>query len=158
MRRFLYLVVEIIAELHQKILTLNDRFEYDFSDKELHFLIIGILGMVMIWAIYPFFKWLANRKHVMVITWIYVFTLIIVLTFAIEIGQHVTDTGHMEFADIMFGLVGFLVMFAIFSAGRAVYHFVRVYLRRKFREFQQEKIVNEDGTPYDEDDGHQKIG
>ena len=36
----------------------------------------------------------------MVIAWIYVFTLIIVITFAIEIGQKVTNTGNMEFADI----------------------------------------------------------
>lgn len=39
------------------------------------------------------------------------FTLIIVITFAIEIGQKVTNTGNMEFADIVFGVVGFIVMF-----------------------------------------------
>jgi len=33
--------------------------------------------------VYPVFKWLAKRNHVMVIAWIYVFTLIIVITFAI---------------------------------------------------------------------------
>ena len=76
--------------------------------------------MAMIFAIYPIFKWLANRDLIMTITWIYVFTLIIVLTFAIEIGQQVSHTGTMEFADIMFGIVGFLLMYIVFAVCRAV--------------------------------------
>lgn len=49
------------------------------------------------------------------------FTLIIVITFAIEIGQKVTNTGNMEFADIVFGVVGFIVMFFILrSSGRFI--------------------------------------
>ena len=125
MRTLLYLIVEVIAKIHNKLLSLNDAFEYDFTDKELHFLVIGVLGMVMIFVGYPIFKWLAKNNHVMVISWIYVFTLIAVITFAIEIGQKVSNTGAMEFADIMFGLVGFLAMFAIFSFGRGVYHLVQ---------------------------------
>ena len=69
----------------------------------------------------PVFKWLAKHDHVMVIAWIYVFTLIIVITFAIEIGQKVTNTGNMEFADIVFGVVGFIVMFFIFAVIREIY-------------------------------------
>ncbi len=130
MRTLLYLVMDMIAKVHSKMMTLNDAFEYNFTDKELHFLVIGALGMVMIWVVYPLFKWLAKNNHVMVISWIYVFTLIIVITFAIEIGQKVSNTGAMEFADIMFGLVGFLVMFAIFCFGRGVYHLVQRLLRR----------------------------
>ncbi len=130
MRRFLYFIMEVIAKCHQELLSLNDAFEYDFTDKELHFLVIGFIGMGMIFVVYPIFKWLAKKNHIMVISWIYVFTMIIVLTFAIEIGQHVTHTGNMEFADIMFGLEGFLLMFAIFIVGRGVYHFVRRMLRK----------------------------
>ena len=116
-----YFIVAVIAKIHSKILSLNDSFEYNFTDKELHFLIIGILGMCLIFVIYPLFKWLAKKDHVMVIAWIYVFTVIIVLTFAIEIGQKVTHTGAMEFADIVFGIGGFVVMFLIFSILRGVY-------------------------------------
>ena len=120
MKEFLYKIVEYIAKIHSFIMGLNDRYEYNFTDKQLHFLVIGILGMAMIFAIYPIFKWLANRDHIMTITWIYVFTLIIVLTFAIEIGQQVSHTGTMEFADIMFGIVGFLLMYIVFAVCRAV--------------------------------------
>ena len=120
MTDFFYFIIEIITRCHNKLLSLNDAYEYNFTDKELHFIIIGISGMAMIFAIYPIFKWLANRDHIMTITWIYVFTLIIVLTFAIEIGQQVSHTGTMEFADIMFGIVGFLLMYIVFAVCRAV--------------------------------------
>lgn len=106
------------------MLKLNDSFEYNFSDKELHFLIIGALGMAMIFVVHPVFKWLVRTNHIMVISWIYVFTLIIVITFAIEIGQKVTNTGAMDFADIVFGVVGFIFMFFVFSVIRAIYHVV----------------------------------
>jgi glycopeptide antibiotics resistance protein len=131
MGKFLYWVVEMIARIHNRLLMLNDAYEYNFSDKELHFLIIGALGMGMIFVVHPVFKWLARRNHIMVISWIYVFTLIIVITFAIEIGQRVTHTGVMEFADIMFGVLGFICMFLVFSAVRGIYHVVlKVFFRK----------------------------
>lgn len=124
MGRLLYLIVEIVAKIHRYLLRLNDAYEYNFSDKELHFLIIGALGMGMIFVVHPLFKWLVKRNHIMVISWIYVFTLIIVITFAIEIGQRVTNTGIMEFKDIMFGVMGFISMFLVFSVIRGLYHLI----------------------------------
>ena len=131
MKEFLYFIVELIARVHNRIMQLNNAYEYDFSDKELHFLVIGIVGMLCIFLVYPIFKWLAKHDHVMVIAWIYVFTLIIVITFAIEIGQKVTNTGNMDFADIVFGIVGFIVMFFAFSIVRGVYHGILNFIRKK---------------------------
>ncbi len=125
MKEFLYQVVDVIARLHSRLLGLNDAYEYNFTDKELHFLVIGILGMALIFLVYPLFQWLADRGHVMVVAWIYVFTLIIVITFAIEIGQKVSHTGNMEFSDIVFGVFGFIVMFFIFGIIREIYKGVR---------------------------------
>ena len=122
MQKFLYQIIDIIYRCHSRILSLNDAYEYNFTDKELHFLVIGIIGMAMIFTIYPVFRWLAKHNHIMTITWIYVFTLIIVLTFTIEIGQKAGRTGSMEFADIMYGLVGFLAMFGVFIVLRMIYH------------------------------------
>ncbi len=124
MRDFLYWCVGIIAKIHGELMHLNDAFEVNFTDKEMHFLVIGLLGMAMIFVIYPLFKYLAKHNHEMVIAWIYVFTVIIVITFAIEIGQKITNTGHMEFADIMYGVVGFLAMFFVFSILRGIYHLI----------------------------------
>ena len=125
MKTFLYKVMEWIAKFHAFFLSLNDKYEYRLSDKELHFLIIGVLGMGFIFVVYPFFKWLAKHNHVMTIAWIYVFTLIIVITFAIEIGQKVSGTGTMDFADIVFGVVGFFCMFAVFSVLRGIWHLTK---------------------------------
>ena len=122
MKELLYWIVGIIAKFHDKIMSLNNAFEANFTDKELHFLVIGLLGMAMLFVIYPLFKYLAKHNHEMVIAWIYVFTVVVVITFAIEIGQKITGTGHMEFADIMFGLVGFMSMF--------IYHGILRLIRR----------------------------
>lgn len=131
MKAFLYFIMEIISKFHSKLLSLNDAYEYNFTDKELHFLIIGIIGMIMIFVVYPVFKWLAKNDHIMTITWIYVFTLIIVLTFAIEIGQKVSNTGAMEFADIMFGVVGFLAMYCVFALCRECMHWIIHIFKKK---------------------------
>ena len=124
MKELLYWAVGLVAELHNAIMHINDANEVNFTDKELHFLVIGLLGMAMIFVVYPLFKFLAKRDHEMVIAWIYVFTVIIVITFAIEIGQKITNTGHMEFADIAYGIVGFLAMFVVFSFFRGLYHLI----------------------------------
>lgn len=139
MERALYAIVEMIARVHSYLLKLNDSYEYDFSDKELHFMIIGALGMIMIFVVHPVFKWLVRTNHIMVITWTYVFTLIIVITFAIEIGQRVTHTGVMEFADIMFGVVGFISMFLVFSVIRAIYHVIRRLIGRHYGRWDDEE-------------------
>lgn len=138
MKEALYWCVELIARIHAFILRLNDAYEYNFSDKQLHFLVLGLLGMGLVFAIYPLFRWLAKRKHEMVITWIYVFTVMVVVTFAIEIGQKLTNTGNMEFADIVFGLAGFIVMFGAFSVIRILYHRIRDWLKQH-REQKQKK-------------------
>lgn len=129
MTRFLHWILELIASFHSVLLSLNDAYEYNFTDKELHFLIIGVIGMLLIFAVHPVFLYLAKRKHIMTISWIYVFTLMIVLTFAIEIGQGFTHTGTMDFDDIMFGLVGFLAFYLVFVIIRAI---VRLILRLIF--------------------------
>ncbi len=134
MKEFLYWIVGLIAKIHGYIMRLNDAYEYNFSDKELHFLVVGFMGMGFIFVIYPVFKWLAKRDHVMVIAWIYVFTLIVVITFAIEIGQKVTNTGNMDFADIVMGVLGFAVMFFVFAVIREVYKLVRRIINNKFEE------------------------
>lgn len=131
MKEILYWIVECIAKIHSYILRLNDAYEYNFTDKELHFLVIGVMGMAFIFVVYPIFKWLAKHDHVMIIAWIYVFTLIIVITFAIEIGQKVTNTGNMEFEDIMMGVMGFVVMFVIFALLREVYKGIKSLIRRE---------------------------
>lgn len=151
MRELLYGCVGLISKFHEKIMQLNNAYEANFTDKELHFLVIGLLGLGMIFVIYPLFKFLAKHDHEMVIAWIYVFTVLVVITFAIEIGQRITKTGNMEFADIMYGLVGFMVMFFGFCILRAIYHGILRLIRylkekdsRKTYEQKVEEALNEE--------------
>lgn len=106
-------LVELMAKAHNLIIRLCNTYIGGLSDKWLHFIVIGLVGMAMIAIIYPIFKQLAQKNMIMSITWIYVFTMLVVITFAIEIGQKITNTGNMEFADIAAGLAGFLAMFAV---------------------------------------------
>ena len=113
MARYLNLLLSWVTRIHNAILTLNDSFEYSFSDKELHFLVIGAVGLALILLVYPLFKLLASHNRVLAITWIYVLTVLLVLTFAIEIGQRITGTGTMDFSDVMAGMGGFFAVTAV---------------------------------------------
>ncbi len=143
MKELLYWGVGIVAKIHDKILDLNDIFGLNLSDKMMHFWVLGFIGMCMVFVIYPLFKYLAKRNHEMVIAWIYVFTVMVVITFAIEIGQKISGTGNMEFADIVFGLVGFLAMFFIFCGLRVIYHgilWLIQYIKRRQERKELEQI------------------
>ena len=131
LKELLYQGVDWIASVHDQISKLNDHFEGTLSDKQLHFLVIGMLGMLLVFLIHPLFRHLSRTNHVMVITWIYVFTLILVITFAVEIGQRLTKTGDMEFADIVFGVGGFIAMFAVFALVRAAVFGIKRLVRKK---------------------------
>lgn len=120
MERMLEGMVIFVAKIHNYILSLNDAYEKNFTDKQLHFLVIGILGMLILMVIYPLFK-LLSENHILAIAFIYVFTVIVVITFAIEIGQKISGTGTMDFADIVFGIAGFLLMFAVFAIIRQIF-------------------------------------
>ena len=120
MRALLYRAVALMAEIHDRILTLNDTFPTVLTDKQLHFLVIGLVGMLLFFIVHPIFLGLIRRGHAIAVSWFYVFTLILVITFGIEIGQQVTHTGHMEFADMVFGVLGFLALFAVFAVLRAL--------------------------------------
>ena len=113
MARYLRMLVAWMSRAHSAILSLNDRFEYSFSDKELHFLVIGAIGLALILLVYPVFRLLAKHNRVLAITWIYALTVLLMLTFAIEIGQSITGSGTMEFGDVVAGMGGFFAVTAV---------------------------------------------
>ena len=125
----LYSILDFINNVHTYILSWNDAYEANFTDKELHFIIIGCLGMLMIFVVQPIFTLLAKTGHVLAISWIYVFTLILLLTFAIEIEQKITGSGVMDFDDMLFGVWGFMLMFLVYAVIRGItigiYHFIK---------------------------------
>lgn len=120
-KTFLYKLVNLVYRVHQKILSLNDKGGIALTDKQLHFIVIGLFGLALLIVIYPVFKWLAKKNMVMSITWIYVFTVLVSITLLIEIGQGITGTGDLDFKDIVAGLLGFIVISFGFIVVRQIY-------------------------------------
>ena len=120
-------MVRGVARIHDKILALNDSSALFLTDKQLHFIVMGLLGMGMLLLVYPLFIAL-SRHHVLIIAWIYVFTVLVMLSFAIEIGQGITNTGNMDLNDVISGLAGFMLLFFIFAFVRlnilGIWHFL----------------------------------
>lgn len=131
MNTILYGVVMLISHIHSYFLSWNDSIENSFTDKELHFIIIGAFGVALILILHPLFLWLARTGHTMVISFLYVFTVILVITFAIEIGQGYYGTGAMEFDDVIYGIAGFLAFFAVFAVIRGIVHFIMKLVKKR---------------------------
>ena len=91
--------------------------------------VIFAIGMVLFFMVHFVFKRLA-RWSITAISFIYVFTVMTVLGFAIEIGQRITGTGDMDFGDVISGLYGVLVFFLIYSAYRIVVFLITRLVRR----------------------------
>lgn len=132
MVRFLYFMVEGVARIHNKILQINDSSALFLTDKQLHFAVMGLLGMGMLLLIYPLFLAL-SKNHVLTIAWIYVFTVMVMLSFAIEIGQGITGTGNMDLEDVISGLAGFMLLFIVFALLRMIFIGIRNLLFRNGR-------------------------
>jgi len=121
MSRLIYLIVTLITKLHTKFLSLNDSYGLALSDKQLHFLIFGAFGFALVFMIQPLFYWISKKFGLLFITFSYVFTIVLVVSFAIEIGQGLTGTGDMDLYDITYGILGFLVFFLIYMIGYLIY-------------------------------------
>ena len=124
-------MIKIIYETHTYFMSINDSYESSLSDKQLHFLIIGILGIAMLLVIYPLFRWLAKKHLTVLISWFYVFTVLVVITFAIEIAQWYSNTGTMDFNDIVAGLAGYFAMSFVFILVVGVVALIRSFLQKK---------------------------
>ena len=119
----------IMAQVHDSLMRLNDGFELRLGDKDLHFVIMALMAMLLFFVVHAVFRRLA-KWSITAVSFIYVFTVMTVLGFAIEIGQRISGTGEMDFADIVAGLYGVLAFFAVYSAYRLLAMGVSVLLRK----------------------------
>lgn len=120
----------IVAQIHESLMHLNDNFELYFGDKDMHFIVMAVLGMILFFMVHFVFKRLA-KWSITAISFIYVFTVMTVLGLAIEIGQKITGTGDMDFRDVVAGLYGVLAFFAVYTVYRLIVLLVRHLMRGK---------------------------
>ena len=121
MTRLINLFITFISKIHTKILSLNDIYGWALSDKWLHFIVIGVFGFCVLLVIQPLFEWLEKHDSTIIISFIYVFTVVVVVTLAIEIGQAWSGTGDMDKYDVMSGVAGFFVAFGLYLVGYLLY-------------------------------------
>jgi len=123
MEKLLRWIVKLLAWLHDKFMSINDGRQWGLNDKELHFVVIGVFGIGLFFAVQIVFKWLAKRS-VTAISWIYTLTVVLVITFAIEVGQRFTG-GNMEIDDIFYGVWGFFAAFAAYLTIKGIILLIR---------------------------------
>ena len=109
----------LMAHVHDTLMRLNDGFELRFGDKEMHFAVMLVLGMMLFFVVQFVFVRLA-KWSVTAISFIYVFTVMTVFGFAIEIGQRISGTDEMDFGDVVAGLYGVVAFFAAYTAYRLI--------------------------------------
>lgn len=113
MVEILKLVASFINDLHDKVLDIVSIAGYPLNDKQLHFIFMALIGIIIFAFTQIIFKKLA-KYSITAISFIYTFTVMVVIVFAIEIQQKLTNRGNMEFADIAYGLYGFIYIFLVY--------------------------------------------
>ena len=137
MTRILKIIAALTNELHDFLIKVSSFFGFDFNDKQLHFIIIAIIGMFIYFVVDRLFKAM-SKYSISILSFVYTITVLIVIVFAIEIQQKITRRGNMEFSDIVAGLWGFIVIFAIYivilNLIRFTNKFIKKYMLKKNRE------------------------
>ncbi len=132
MGEWIRFIVEIMNNIHDLlIVVLNDVLGLQMSDKDMHFWIMGFIGITTFACVYVVSKWLSKLPYgIQIIAFLYTLTFMFVLVFAIEIQQGITNRGNMEFADAIIGLWGFFVIFFIYVVIAIFFIFIRFLFRK----------------------------
>ncbi len=132
MKEIIQILAEIVNNLHDFILFfVSDTLNSNAMDKDLHFWIMGIIGII----IFLFVLFLSNliarmRFGITILSFLYTFTVMVVLVFAIEIQQALTSRGNMEFQDAAIGLWGFIVFFMVFAVLSSLFLLVKNFFKQ----------------------------
>ncbi|USK70629.1 hypothetical protein [Peribacillus asahii] len=123
MKEIIQMLVDIVNNLHDFIqIFVNHTLNLDLTDKDLHFWVMGVIGIMIFLFVLVVSRILAKMRFgITILSFLYTFTFMVVLVFAIEIQQALTNRGHMEFQDAIIGLLGFILFFLLFVAVSAVF-------------------------------------
>lgn len=120
MIEILKLLVDFMNNFHHKAVEILGPSGYGFTDKQLHFIFIGALG-IMIFIFSHFLIKVIAKYSITAVSFIYTFTILIFITVAIEIQQKITGQGNAEFGDVFWGLYGFVFVFCVYIAIRLIF-------------------------------------
>jgi hypothetical protein len=123
-KNFIEVITNIINAFHDFLMQMASNSGFNLSDKDLHLWVFGIIGIISFFVVHMVFKSLA-KYSVTAISFIYTFTVMLVLVFAVEIEQKITGRGQMEFDDAVISLWGFLLFFAVFLILKGIFLLVK---------------------------------
>jgi len=121
----------LINDAHDSLNSIIRIFFPSMNDKDMHFWIIGIFGIIFYFVVNMAFKRLA-KLSVELISLVYTVTVLLVVVFAIEIQQKITNRGAMEFEDIVAGMKGFLVLFTVYGLFKLAIYGIKLIISRYF--------------------------
>jgi hypothetical protein len=124
----IYTLTEIVNSLHDAIMILSDQAGLGLNDKDLHLWVFGMIGISSFFLVQIIFKKL-SKYSITAISFIYTFTIMLVLVFAIEIQQKITGRGQMEFDDAVISLWGFLLFFMAYLLIKGGILAIKKYLK-----------------------------
>jgi ABC-type amino acid transport system permease subunit len=127
--KLLKLIAYLTNYLHDLFISLFSAFGFQLNDKQLHFIIVAAIGMIIYIITNKLFKVLV-KLNIAVISFIYTFTVLVVFVFAIEIEQKITNRGTMDFSDIVAGLWGFVIIFAAYLLFVGLFNFIKILLKK----------------------------
>jgi glycopeptide antibiotics resistance protein len=122
--------INIVNDVHGWILSLNDNYSWALSDKDLHFIIFGLLSLAFFIGVNYTFKHLA-KISVNLVSFIYTFTVMFALALAIEFGQRYTGQGIMDFDDVLSGIYGFIVFLVLYQIAVWIFKSLKSYIDKK---------------------------
>ncbi|TLS38457.1 hypothetical protein [Pseudalkalibacillus caeni] len=145
MGEFIKLITAVVNDVHDVLIEVFETLGYSLNDKELHFWIIGIIGIVGFFFVQLLFR-ILSKWSITAISFIYTFTVLLVIVFAIEIQQKITGRGNMEFDDAIIGLKGFLAFFSIFLLIKFTAILIIKLYRKMFKEDEKDDEVEYKST------------
>ncbi|MEH7252194.1 hypothetical protein V7111_08720 [Neobacillus niacini] len=113
MKELILMFTELLNNIHDFIqIYANNYLNLGLNDKDLHFWIMGVIGIFVFVIVLILSKLIARMPFgITILSFLYTLTFMVVLVFAIEIQQAITNRGNMEFYDAVIGLWGFFVFF-----------------------------------------------
>lgn len=124
MKTLLNLIIKIFDLFHVYFIETFQSNGIVFTDKQQHFIILGVAFLFVFIFTELIFKRLA-KLSVSIIAFIYVFTVSVVVALAIEIGQWKNSSGEMDFYDVTWGLYGVIAFIFAFVVIRFL--IIRIY-------------------------------
>ena len=129
-KKIIVKAVSLVTYMHERIMGINDSNELFLSDKELHFYTVAIFGVLLLFCLYPLFRYMVKRNKTLLITWLFVFLFLVGFTLLIEVGQKLTGTGDMDYLDTMAGLLGFIIASVILLIIREIWLLLRLLFNK----------------------------